>query len=177
MGAPNSFHLRAHSCLGAELVQIKMGSLSGTSVPPEVGPGLYLSYPQTCHLLCLLWALDISWLPGLHHFLIFGLLLLSTCPHTGPWMVWATASGNLSAPPFILWTEPACFWSQECKTYQVLHSYFRMGSVHRWADWSEWHWRSWYISLSRLGIKITACLVLECSSVCMRQSQCLDFYV
>lgn len=26
VGASNSFHLRAHSCLGAELVQIKMGS-------------------------------------------------------------------------------------------------------------------------------------------------------
>lgn len=48
VGTCTSFHLQAHSCLGAEM---KLGSLSATPVPAEVGPGVYLSNPETCHLL------------------------------------------------------------------------------------------------------------------------------
>jgi hypothetical protein len=170
VGASTSFHLQAHSCLGAEFVQMKLGSLSVNSVPPEVGPGVYLSNPETLCLLCPKWALGVSWIPRLHHFLSSACFfaLLAHRPIDG---LKHCLRSHVYA---YIWPEFACSCSQEWKTYQVPHSRFRMGSVHRCADCPQ---RYWYSSNSGPDIKIIPFLVLECSSLCMRQSHCLDSYV
>lgn len=84
VGASTSFHLQAHSCLGAEFVQMKLGSLSVNSVPPEVGPGVYLSNPETLSALPQV-SPGCQLNPQVTSFLIFCLLLRPTCSPAHRW--------------------------------------------------------------------------------------------
>lgn len=101
--SPKAFQFQAHSCLVAELVQIKTESISAASAPPGVGPGVNHGCPQTWYQLYLAYALDANLASRAHHFLSFFQFPFPRPSHIQP-QVWVrgAAAGYLDILTFKL---------------------------------------------------------------------------